>query len=80
MINISRIAGMAVMSNLTYIFKPEGNLNFPGMNLSNASIVRISFFGRYSSSGRTSINNQDVIMDDKLNIIVVRNYPRHYIS
>ena len=80
LINTSRIAGMAVMSNLTYIFKPEGDLNFPGMNLSNASIVRISFFGRYSSSGRTSINNQDVIMDDKLNIIVVRNYPLHFIS
>ncbi|MCX9009508.1 MAG: hypothetical protein OIN66_00155 [Candidatus Methanoperedens sp.] len=79
-INTSRIEGMAVMSNKTYTFKPQWNLNFPGMNFSNASVVRISFSGLYFASGRLSINNQDVIMDDKLNIIVVRNYPSQFIS
>lgn len=79
-INRSRIEGMAVMSNKTYTFKPQWNLTFPGMNFSNASVVQISFSGLYSGTGRMSINNQDVILDDKLNIIVVRNYPLHFIS
>ncbi len=79
-INTSRIEGMAVMRNKTYTFKPQWNLNFPGMNFSNASVVRISFSGLYFASGRLSINNQDVIMDDKLNIIVVRNYPSQFLS
>ncbi|NJD54727.1 MAG: hypothetical protein FIB07_17945 [Candidatus Methanoperedens sp.] len=78
-INTSRIEEMAVMSNMTFISGSGSKLNFPGMNLSNASIVRISFLGRFYNSGRVSINNQDVILDDKLNIIVVRNYPLHYI-
>jgi len=25
-----------------------------------------------------NINNQDIILDDKLNMIVVRNYPVHF--
>ncbi len=79
-INTSGIEGMAVMSNKTYTFKPQWNLNFPGMNFSSASVVRISFSGLYFSSGRLSINNQDIILDDKLNIIVVRNYPLHFLS
>ena len=79
-INTSRIEGMAVMSNKTYIFKPQWDINFPWMNISNASVVRISFSGLYFASGRLSINNQDVILDDKLNIIVVRNYPLQFLS
>lgn len=78
-INTSRIEGMAVMSNKTYIFKLQWDINFPGMNISNASVVRISFWGLYFASGRLSINNQDVILDDKLNIIVVRNYPGQFL-
>jgi hypothetical protein len=79
MINTSHIEEMAVMSNMTYTSRSGSISNFPGMNFSNASVVRISFLGRYYNSGRVSINNQDVILDDKLNIIVVRNYPRHFI-
>ncbi len=84
-INTSRIQGMAVLSNHTYTFKPDWMLNFPGMNISNASVVQISFKASYitkfpfsgtiGETGRLSYNNQDVILDDKLNIIVVRYYP-----
>lgn len=78
-IKTDRIDGMAVRSNQTYTFKPDWMLKFPGMNFSNASVVRISFSGLYISplccvQGRWSIVDQDVILDDKLNIIVVRNH------
>ncbi len=78
-IKTDRIDGMAVRSNQTYTFKPDWMLNFPGMNFSNASVVQISFSGLYISPlccvpGRWSINDQDVILDDRLNIIVVRNH------
>ncbi len=87
-INTSRIQGMAVLSNQTYIFKPDWMLNFPGMNISNASVVQISFKASYitkfpfsgiiGETGRLSYINQDVILDDKLNIIVVRYYPDQF--
>ncbi|MCZ7405805.1 MAG: hypothetical protein O8C67_12890 [Candidatus Methanoperedens sp.] len=87
-INTSRIQGMAVLSNQTYTFKPDWMLNFPGMNISNASVVQISFKASYitkfpfsgiiGETGRLSFINQDVILDDKLNIIVVRYYPDQF--
>ncbi len=87
-INTSRIQGMAVLSNQTYTFKPDWMLNFPGMNISNASVVQISFKASYitkfpfsgiiGETGRLSYINQDVILDDKLNIIMVRYYPDQF--
>ena len=87
-INTSSIEGMAVLSNQTYIFKPDWMLNFPGMNISNASVVQISFkasyitkfpfSGTFGETGRLSYINQDVILDDRLNIIVVRYYPLQF--
>jgi len=84
-INTSRIQGMAVRSNQTYRFKPDWMLNFPGMNISNASVVQISFKASYitkylfsgtiGGTGRLSYINQDVILDDKLNVIIVRYSP-----
>jgi hypothetical protein len=86
-INTSSIEGMAVLSNQTYTFKPQG-VSFPGMNISNASIVQISFkasyitkfpfSGTFGETGRLSYINQDIILDDKLNIIVVRYYPLQF--
>jgi hypothetical protein len=87
-INTSSIEGMAVLSNQTYTFKPRQGVNFPGMNISNASVVQISFKASYitkytfsgtiGGTGRLSYINQDVILDDKLNIIVVRYYPLQF--
>ncbi len=87
-INTSSIEGMAVLSNQTYIFKPDWMLNFPGMDISNASVVQVSFkasyitkfpfSGTFGETGRLSYINQDVILDDKLNIIVVRYYPDQF--
>jgi hypothetical protein len=72
-INKSRIERMAVRSGQTYEFKSR-----LGMNFSNASIVQISFKASYiiwEITGRLNYINQDVILDDKLNIIVVRYDP-----
>jgi len=76
-INTSRIRGLAVLNNQTYIFKPDWMLNFPGMNIPRASVVQISFKASYIElgTGRLSYSNQDVILDDKLNMIVVRYSP-----
>ncbi len=76
-INTSRIRGLAVLRNQTYTFKPDWMINFPGMNISSASVVQISFKASYIKlgTGRLSYSNQDVILDDKLNIIVVRYSP-----
>ena len=83
-INTSSIEGMAVLSNQTYTFKPDWMLNFPGMNISNAYVVQISFKASYitkfpfsgtiGETGRLSFVNQDVILDNELNIILVRYY------
>ncbi|MCX9010441.1 MAG: hypothetical protein OIN66_04880 [Candidatus Methanoperedens sp.] len=79
MINTSRITGVAVLRDQAYtLFEPRWKLIMPQMNFSNAYVVRISFSGYSYASGRLSINNQDIILDDKLNIIVVRNYPVHF--
>ena len=79
MINTSRIAGVAVLRDQKYtIFEPGWKLIMPRMNFSNAYVVRISFFGYNYGSGTMNINNQDIILDDKLNMIVVRNYPVHF--
>jgi len=79
LINTSRIAGVAVLSDQTYtIFEPRWKLIMPRMNFSNAYVVRISFLGYNYGSGTVNINNQNIILDDKLNMIVVRNYPTHF--
>ncbi len=79
MINTSGITGVAVLQDQTYtLFEPRWKLIMPQMNFSNAYVVRISFLGYSYASGRLSVNNQDIILDDKLNIIVVRNYPVHF--
>ncbi len=82
LINTSDIAGMAVMSNQTYIYRSAGKLNFPGMSISNASVVQISFksyFG-WPVFARFNYAEQDVILDKDLNIIVVRYCPVIFIS
>ncbi len=51
----------------------------PRMNFSSASVVQISFDGTYLGS-RLSFVNQNVILDDKLNIIAVSYNPEQFVS
>lgn len=83
MINTSNIAGVAVLSNQTYaLFKPRWKLILPRMNFSNVSVVRISFEGTYGENMglRLSFVNQDVILNEDLNIIVVRYSHDQFVS
>ncbi|HEX7575581.1 MAG TPA: hypothetical protein VF360_04320, partial [Candidatus Methanoperedens sp.] len=84
MINTSGgIAGVAVLSNLTYtLFKSPEKLIMHQMNFSSASIVQISFDGTYGwpMATRFSYSNQNVIIDDKLNIIAVSYDPEQFVS
>ncbi|MCX9026075.1 MAG: hypothetical protein OIN85_08295 [Candidatus Methanoperedens sp.] len=84
MINTSRgIAGVAVLSNRTYtLFKSGEKTMMPRMNFSSASVVQISFDGTYGGpmATRFSYSNQNVILDDKLNIIVVSYNPEQFVS
>jgi len=81
-INKSSIQGMAFLNNNTYRFQPDKALNIPQMNFSNATIVQISFQGAYGwdMAMRMPFVNQDIILDDKLNINIVRYYPMQFLS
>ncbi len=76
-----RTNGIAILSNQTYI-RPGWIGNVPRMNFSNAYLVQISFEGTYGwpLGERLSFNNQDVILDDRLNINVVRYDSLHFVS
>lgn len=78
-INTTRIFGMALLNNQTYSFQPYSTMNIPMMNLSNVSIVQISFQEIYGESGgqRLTFNNMDIILDNDLNIIVIKYSPDH---
>ena len=54
----------------------------PRMNFSSASVVQISFDGTYGGpmATRFSYSNQNIILDDKLNIIVVSYNPEQFVS
>ena len=80
-INTSEVQHIGYLSNQTYI-RPGWIGNIPQMNFSNAYIVQISFEGTYGwpLNSRMSFNNQDVILDDGLNITVVRSESSHFLS
>jgi len=68
-----RTGGIAFLGNQTYI-RPEWVGNIPRMNFSNAYLIQISFEGTYGwpMASRSSFNNQDIILDDRLDINLVR--------
>jgi len=76
-----RTGGIAFLSNQTYI--RQGWIgNIPLMNFSNAFVVQISFEGTYGwpMASRLSFNNQDIILDDKLDINLVRYDSSQFLS
>ena len=77
----NRPNGIAILSNKTYI-RPGWIGNISRMNFSNAYVVQISFEGTYGwpLSSRSSFNNQDVILNDRLNITVVRYESSQFLS
>jgi hypothetical protein len=81
-INHSHIQGISILNDDTYEFHPNSALNIPQKNFSDATVVQISFQGLYgwSMAMRMPYLNQDIILNDKLNISVVRYNPEYYIS
>lgn len=69
----------AILKNQTYELRFEENMDTTQMNLSNATVVRVSFKSEYSW-GHYSFIDQDIILDKKLNIIAARNSCRTFIS
>ncbi|MHC1599976.1 MAG: hypothetical protein ACXQS5_04045 [Candidatus Methanospirareceae archaeon] len=82
LINKSRSSGVAILRNQSYESQPEQAIYIPQMNISDATIVQISFAGicGWGMEMRLSFNNQDVILDDELNIMLARYYNAHIIS
>jgi hypothetical protein len=51
----------------------------PQMNFSNATIVKISYQNVYGRKDRISFIDQDLILDDKLNIVVAKYYCGNFV-
>jgi hypothetical protein len=72
LINTSRVDKIAILNNQNYELY-SGNM-VPQMNFSNATIVKISYFNEYGwpLAERMPIIDQDLILDDKMNIVAAR--------
>jgi hypothetical protein len=73
LINTSRFVEIAILKNESYKLYSRESSGVPQMNLSNVTFVRTSFecLHGYPMCVYASMNNQDVLLDDNLNIIVV---------
>jgi hypothetical protein len=71
LINTSLIGKIAILNNQTYKLYYSDENDIPKMNFSNATIVRISYFNDYNGA-RFSLVDQDLILDDKMNIVVAK--------
>ena len=82
MINKSRNSGVVILQNQTCKGQPERAIDIPQMDIPDATIVQISYEGT-SGSGmemHLAYNDQDIILDDKLNMMLARYYKIKYIS
>jgi hypothetical protein len=75
LINTSRFDGIAILRNESYKLYSRESSDVPHMNISNATFARTSFECLHGSPMcvYASINNQDVLLDDNLNIIIFVN-------
>ena len=68
----SRGSGVAILRNRTYEIQMGQAINIPQMNIPDATIVQISYEGECGGGMEMhlSLNEQDVIIDDKLNMVL----------
>lgn len=73
LINTSRIDKIVILNNQT-CKRYSKNTNIPQMNFSDATVIRISYFNDYGwlLAKRVPIIDQDLILDDKRNLVVAR--------
>ena len=82
LINKSWSSGVAILQNRTYESQPERAIDIPQMNILDATIVQISYEGECGGGMEMHLasNNQDIILDDELNMLLVRYYKAKYTS
>ena len=77
LINASKIDKIAILKNQTYELHSEDNMHIPQLNFSNATLVITSY--QYNDAPALfSLIDQDLILDDKMNIVEARNYCRNF--
>ncbi|MEA3283285.1 MAG: hypothetical protein U9Q68_12185 [Euryarchaeota archaeon] len=82
LINKSRNSGVAILRNRTYELQPEQEIDIPQMTIPDATIAQISYECLCGGGMEMHLtyNNQDIILDDELNMILVRYYKVKYVS
>ena len=78
----SRGSGVAILRNRTYEIQMGQAINIPQMNIPDATIVQISYEGECGGGMEMHLahNEQDVILDDKLNMVLASYYYTKYLS
>jgi len=86
LINKPCSSGVAILRNQSYESQPGAigmdAIEIPQMTIPDATIVQISFEGTcgWGMSMRLSYTNKDIILDDALNMMLIRYYDRKFIS
>ena len=82
LINKSRNSGVAILQNGTYERQPEQAIDIPQITIPGATIAQISYECACGGGMEMHLtyNNQDIILDDELNMMLVRYYKIKYIS
>ena len=82
LINKSRNSGVAILQNGTYERQPEQAIGIPQITIPGATIAQISYECACGGGMEMHLtyNNQDIILDDELNMMLVRYYKIKYIS
>ncbi len=82
LINKSRNSGVAILRNRTCERQQEQAIDIPQMTIPDATIVQISYECACGSGMEMHLtySNQDIILDDELNMMLVRYYKIKYIS
>jgi hypothetical protein len=78
LVNTSMIGKIAILKNRTYELHSGEDMDIPQMNVSNATVVIISYRDDYTWA-RLSFVDQDLILDDKMNIVIARNWAMNFI-
>jgi hypothetical protein len=78
----SRGSGVAILRNRTYEIQMGQAINIPQMNIPDATIVQISYEGECGGGMEMHLsrNKQNVILDDKLNMMLASYYYIKYLS
>jgi hypothetical protein len=79
---IDKISTIAILKNQTYELHSGENMDIPQMNFSGVTIVKISYFNDYGwpLAKRIPVIDQDLILNDKMDIVVARCHCNNFIS